>query len=113
MLGEVIETSWTAGSATRSRQSWVARAKPKRLRARSAAGALTSATTARRGRSLGSKSGVTAVKASAWHSPMNPVPITPTPISPIARSLTRRSRVSSRELRRGGMPALAQRRARG
>ena len=61
----------------------MARANPNRSRARSAAGALTSATTASLGRSFGWKSGATAVKASAWHSPMKPVPMMPTPISAI------------------------------
>ena len=33
----------------------------------------------------GWNSGTTAVKASAWHSPMKPVPMIPTPISPMPR----------------------------
>ena len=45
-----------------------------------------SATISSRGRSSGWNSGTTAVKASAWHSPMKPVPMIPTPISPMPRS---------------------------
>ncbi len=80
-LGEVMETTPTAGSATSAFQSALARRKPYLCAQRSASAGVTSATSSSRGRSAGSNRPPTAANAWAWQSPMKPVPMSPTPIS--------------------------------